>query len=425
MRGLCASLLVLFGCGSVGSPVVDGDDGSSTTSEGRTDEATSSSSSATSETTTGLDGPSPTSSGASSSSTGEPLEGLCLQGKPLPELEGFESILSTTDLDADGHDEVWLSRAEWNPATAEHTSRIRVVEFDTLANPEVVAEAAVDDTVEALLDIDGDGAMDAITERWDQNGQWWQAGTKDLGFAGPVHPLVPPSSSGTWLDVTGDSRADFIELFLGDTLTVHVGTGTGSTTPAGSTTVPETSARSVLEVPGLDQFVFAFDIPDTSIGLGPSILQVATVSADGDVDVISSSPELVIRPIHVEDVDGDGVADVLGRSSIGPTWNLIQASSAQGLSAVTLAEGLDGAMVGRFVDGAAQLVLGEREDGTFVLIDLELPDAPRDVQGSENWSPYGLRAVLEADGRPGDEVLTHVAPRGQLTTWALWRVVRC
>lgn len=109
---------------------------------------------------TGLGTTSETSEGADApaDSTGEPLEGWCLESRALVQgLEGTPGLITHADVDGDGRPKLWLSE----PGGEEFFLHAVGLDDDGQFGEVVVHD--VGRRLHAVLDVDGDGHDDAVS----------------------------------------------------------------------------------------------------------------------------------------------------------------------------------------------------------------------------------------------------------------------
>lgn len=417
-------LLSLTACGS--SVAVDEGDSGSDTEPGSTTAHDDTSSDSSGVTTADPSGPAASSSsgdpssegdGADGSSSGGVAQGWCLRGEPVVLPGRYDSRSLRPDSDDNGRDEWWIQEPHWDPVTREGSTTLEIYEHQRGAF-ELRATTLLSGSVLHVGDVDGDGRPDAILRAWDDPQVWWQRGLDDFEFESTAQPFEAVSPSAHYADVDGDGSLDAVgdpegfgslELFLGD--------GAGGFESAGELDVGGRRIEAVFPGSRAQEKLLHFEQEVLGFGSDTSLLWLTNVVPGGTVDVVASIGDLDFAPVVLAEVDGDGVADVLGRDERMNVMTWLRSSGTQ-YEEVVLARGIRGLVAGPWTEPGAADALAWGES-----VRLYQPSGDgwvgTDVQTDPGFEVSGNHVPLHAD----DDGLHELLQIGQ--THSLWRVEPC
>lgn len=411
--------LVLLAC----SPVTSGD-ASTEGSSGPSSEGHE-----TTGVTAGVDDTGTT--GLGTTTTGGVPTSWCMRSALQLALDGDRVVLTITDADGDGRDEVWMAELLWDPVQELQSSRILAFELGDDQTLELILDIVRPGWARTMADVDGDGLHDVLTSQWNEPTWSWLGGRADPMVDETTQPLHAPSMSGSWLDADGDGWVDFIGYGATE-IVLYMGDGTGGLTQTDALGHREYGSPLAHSsgVPG--RVLVRFE----STGLGFSGTTTAllglAVSATGTLEPLVASEHLRFTVHHVSDLDGDEIPDAIGfdawsYQSLGHAFH--DPKSPGSYAFEVLDEGsIHGVVVGPLVSGtgvdllywsgstSGDTWLRSREDEAWSTV------VPVTVEGS--WPAAGWNRTLQADGQGGHEILGRSYLEGHWV-YLLWRLEPC
>ncbi len=340
-------------------------------------------------------------------STGAPaVESWCLAGQTHVEFEEPVVVSAITDADDDGRDEIWVWQSQQRQTP--ETSHIRVYEVGEAGLLEPVLDVVRPGRLHTVTDIDGDGWGDVVVHVGREFEPGWYRGVAGFGLERMLRPISATAGAWAWADANADGLADYLAT-TPDELIVHLGDGAGNFVETDRMPYERLGSTQLFstEVPG--QLVVDHRQEILGFGTDLQFVYALEISAQGAIEVLTSSPALDVQIHYVGDLDGDDIPDVIGFNPIDNTSLTYLTSDGSDLYEVESSADLVGGMaVGPLIDparidvlhwetGAAQPWLRVRDRGQW--------PTPLMVEVQAPWHWSSTLRPFQADGTGAHELL--------------------